>query len=58
MGTQEAPGPDFLQKDPGLAPPVACGMPEAAFGRPMMEGHGGLRATSAVSVPPWWFLYL
>ena len=27
--------------------------PEAAFGRPLVEEHGGLRATSVGSVTPW-----
>ena len=27
---------------------------QAAFGLPMVEGHGGLRAASVASVPPWW----
>ncbi len=53
MGTQEAPGPDSpigIRVWRLLWLPAS---PEAAFGLPMTELRGGLRAPSMVSVSPW-----
>jgi hypothetical protein len=54
MGTQEAPGSDSPKRIRAWRLLWLPASPEAAFGRPRAEGHGGLRATSVVSVPPWW----
>jgi hypothetical protein len=57
MGTQEAPGseaPEWIRVWRLLWLPA---LPEAASGLPMTEVHGGLRATSVLSVSPWSFLF-
>ncbi len=57
MGPQEAPGSDSLKRIRAWRLLWLPASPEAAFGRPMTEGHRGLRATSVVSVPPWWIFF-
>ncbi len=53
MGTQEAPGVDLFRGIRARRPLWLPALPEAAFGLPMTEGHGGLRAISVASVSPW-----
>ena len=53
MGTREAPGADPSQKIRVRRLPWLPAQPEAASGLPMTEEHGGLRAISVGSVPPW-----
>jgi hypothetical protein len=53
MGTQEAPGSDAPKRIRVWRLLWLSALPEAAFGLPMTEGHGGLSATSVVSVSPW-----
>ena len=53
MGTQEARGADSLEE---IRVPRLLWLPappEAAFGLPMTEEHGDLRARSVASVTPW-----
>jgi hypothetical protein len=54
MGTREAPGADPFGGIRARRFPWLPVQPEAASGLPMMEEHGGLRATSVGSVSPWW----
>jgi hypothetical protein len=54
MGPREAPGPDSLWGILARRLPWLPAKPEAAGGRPMREGHGGLRAPSVAPVSPWW----
>ena len=53
MGTQEAPGSDAPKRIRVWRLLWLPASPEAALGLPMTEGHGGLRAYSVGSVPPW-----
>ncbi len=53
MGTRVAPGSDAPERIRAQCLPWLPAWPEAAFGLPMAEEHGGLRATSVGSVPPW-----
>jgi hypothetical protein len=53
MGTRGAPGPDVPRSIRTRRLPWLPASPEAAFGRPMTEEHGGLRAPSVRSVPLW-----
>ncbi len=54
MGTREAPGSDSPKRISARRLSWLPAQPEAASGLPMMEVHGGLRATSVDSVPQWW----
>ena len=53
MGTQKAPGSDAPKRIRVWRLLWLPAKPEAAFGLPMKEVHGGLCAISVVSVPPW-----
>ncbi len=56
MGTQEAPGSVAPKRSWAWRLLWLPASPEAAFGLPLMEVHGGLRANSVGSVPLWWIL--
>jgi hypothetical protein len=45
MGTREAPGPHPLKRIRARLLPWLPAWPEAASGLPMVEEHGGLRAS-------------
>ena len=53
MGPQEVPGSDALKWIRAWRLLWLPAKPEAAFGRPMTKGHGGLRAISVSSVSLW-----
>ncbi len=53
MGTQEAPGPERSRRVRARRLLWLPAEPEAASGLPITELHGGLRAASVGSVPPW-----
>ena len=53
MGTQEAPGPDAPNRIRDWRLLWLPAWPEADFGLPMTEEHGGLRDFSVGSVSPW-----
>ncbi len=53
MGTQEAPGADPYRRIRVRRLLWLPAGPEAAFGLPMTEEHGDLRAASVGSVSPW-----
>jgi hypothetical protein len=53
MGTREAPDPDRLKRIRARRLPWLPAWPEAAFGLPMAEEHGGLCASTVASVTPW-----
>ena len=53
MGPQEAPGPEALKGIRAWRLLWLPAKPQAAFGRPIREEHGGLRDLSVVSVSPW-----
>ena len=57
MGPQEAPGMDALKRLRAWRLLWLPAVPEAAFGRPMTEGHRGPRAISVGSVSPWWVFH-
>ena len=53
MGTQGAPDTGPSRRPRARRPLWLPAGPEAAFGLPMMEEHGGLRAASVGSVSLW-----
>ena len=53
MGTQEAPGPDAPRRIRVWRLLWLPASPEAAFGLPITEDYGGLRAISVISVSQW-----